>query len=65
MTVNLKPPDSSLADYTARRRAFMVTLNVTNPTPRERLDCMRRWMEANSPYGPSEKLANLMRALKE
>lgn len=61
--MKLKPPDSSLADYVARRRAFMVTLNATNPTPRERLDCMRRWMEANSPYSPSEKLENLRRAL--
>lgn len=43
----------------------MITLNASNPTPRERLDCMRRWMEANSPYSPAEKLANLMRALKE
>ena len=61
----LKPPDSSLADYVARRRAFMLTLNATSPTPRERLECMRKWMEANSPYSPAEKLANLNRALME
>lgn len=63
--MNLKPPDSSLADYVSRRRAFMLTLNATKPTPRERLDCMRRWMDANSPYSPSEKLANLMRAFRD
>jgi hypothetical protein len=63
--VNLKPPDSSLADYVSRRRAFMLALNSTNPTPRERLDCMRKWMEANSPYSPEEKMANLMRAFKD
>jgi hypothetical protein len=63
--MNLKPPDSSLADYVARRRDFMLTLNATGPTPRQRLDCMRKWMEANSPYGAAEKLANLKRALFE
>lgn len=63
--MKLKPPDSSLADYVSRRRAFMLTLNASNPTQRERLDCMRRWMETNSPYSPEEKLANLMRALRE
>jgi hypothetical protein len=63
--MNLKPPDSSLDDYVARRRAFMVTLNATEPTPRERLQCMKRWIDANSPYSPEEKLANLMRALRE
>ena len=65
MTMKLKPPDSSLADYVARRRAFMLTLNASNPAPRERLDCMRQWMEANSPYTATEKMANLMRALFE
>jgi hypothetical protein len=63
--MKLKPPDSSLEDYVARRRAFMITLNASQPTPRERLDCMRTWLEANSPYGASEKLANLKRALFE
>jgi hypothetical protein len=63
--MNLKPPDSNLADYVARRCAFMLALNATNPTPRERLDCMRKWMEANSPYSPEEKLTNLVRAFKD
>lgn len=63
--MKLKPPDSSLADYVSRRRAFMLALNATSPTPRERLDCMRKWMEANSPYSPAEKLANLMRAFRD
>ena len=63
--MKLKPPDNSLADYVSRRRAFMLALNATNPTPRERLDCMCKWMEANSPYSPAEKLANLRRALME
>jgi hypothetical protein len=63
--MKLKPPDSSLADYVARRRAFMVTLNATEPTARERLVCMKRWIDANSPYSPAEKLANLRRALME
>ncbi len=63
--MKLKPPDSSLDDYVARRRAFMVTLNATEPTPRERLECMKRWIDANSPYSPAEKLANIMRALRE
>lgn len=63
--MKLKPLDSSLADYVERRRAFMVTLNATDPTPRERLECMRKWIDANSPYSPEEKLANLRRALFE
>lgn len=63
--MRLKPPDSGAADYVARRRSFMVTLNAAGPTPRERLDCMRQWLEANSPYSPEEKLANLKRALME
>jgi hypothetical protein len=63
--MKLKPPDSSLDDYVTRRREFMLALNATNPTTRERLDCMRRWMEANSPYSPAEKLANLMKALRD
>jgi hypothetical protein len=54
-----------MEDYVSRRRSFMLALNATNPTPRERLDCMRKWMEANSPYSPEEKLANLMRAFKD
>lgn len=63
--MKLKPPDSSFADYKERRRAFMLALNATNPTPRERLDCMRKWLEANSPFSPEEKLANLVRAFKD
>jgi hypothetical protein len=63
--MNLKPPDGSLEDYVARRRAFMLALNATNPTPRERLDCMRKWLATNSPFSPEEKLANLTRALME
>jgi hypothetical protein len=63
--MNLKPPDSSLDDYVTRRRTFMLALNASNPTPRERLDCMCRWMEANSPYTAAEKLENLVKALRE
>lgn len=63
--MKLKPPDSSWADYVARRRAFMLALNATAPTPRERLDCWRKWLEANSPLSPAEKLANLKRAFLE
>lgn len=63
--MNLRPPDSSFADYKERRRAFMLALNATNPTPRERLDCFRKWTEANSPFSPEEKLANLMGAFRD
>jgi hypothetical protein len=63
--VKLKPPDSSLDDYVARRRAFVATLNATEPTPRERLECLKQWIDANSPYTAAEKLANLRRALFE
>jgi hypothetical protein len=63
--MKLNPPDSSLADYVERRRAFMHALNATNLTPRERLDCIKRWLETNSPYSAGEKLANLRRALEE
>lgn len=63
--MKLRPPDSSLADYIERRRAFMLALNVTNPTMKERLECWRKWMDANSPYSATEKLANIRRALFE
>lgn len=63
--MKLKPPDSSLDDYVARRRAFVLALNATEPTPRERLECFKRWTDANSPYSATEKLANLRRALFE
>lgn len=63
--MKLKPPDSSLADYVARRRAFCQALNVTEPTPRERLECFKKWVDANSPYSAAEKLANLRRAIFE
>lgn len=63
--MKLKPPDSSLADYVARRRAFCAALNATEPSPRERLECMKRWIDANTPYTATEKLANLKRALFE
>lgn len=63
--MNLKPPDSSLDDYRARRRAFMLALSATGPTPSERLECMKRWIDANSPYTAAEKLENLRRALME
>lgn len=63
--MNLKPPDSSLSDYVDRRRDFVAALNATEPTPRERLECLKRWIDANSPYTAMEKLANLRRALFE
>jgi hypothetical protein len=63
--MRLKPPDSSWADYVERRREFMLALNATNPTMKERLECWRKWMDTNSPLSPSEKLANLRRALFE
>ena len=63
--MRLKPPDSSFADYVARRQAFMLELNATNPTPRERLDCFRRWIDENCPLSARERLANLNRALFE
>jgi hypothetical protein len=55
-------PDTCLEDYTARRRAFVATLPAE---PKERLRLFKEWTDANSPYSPSEKLANLMRALFE
>ena len=63
--MHLKPPDSSWADYVERRRQFMLALNATNPTMKERLECWRKWMTANSPLSATEKLANLKRALFE
>lgn len=63
--MRLKPPDSSWADYVERRRQFMMALNATSPTPKERLECFKRWTDANSPLTASEKLQNLIRALKE
>jgi len=63
--VRLKPPDSNFADYELRRRTFMLALNATEPTPRERLECLHRWLGANSPLSSVEKLANLKRALFE
>jgi hypothetical protein len=63
--MNLRPPDSSFSDYKDRRRAFMLALNATGPTARERLDFMRKWIDANSPFSPEEKLANLMRAFRD
>ena len=63
--MKLKPPDSSWADYVDRRRQFMLALNATNPTMKERLECWKKWMDANSPLSASEKLANLRRALFE
>lgn len=63
--MRLKPPDSSWDDYVARRRTFMLELNATDPTPRERLECFKRWTDANSPLSASEKLANIRRALFE
>lgn len=63
--MKLKPPDSSLNDYVARRRKFVLAINATGATPRERLDYLRKWVKANSPYNATEKLANLKRALFE
>ena len=63
--MHLHPPDTSLSDYVTRRRAFMLVLNATNPTPRVRLECLRKWLDKNSPYSPEEKLANLTRAFRE
>jgi hypothetical protein len=53
-------PDTCLEDYTARRRAFVATLPHE---PKERLRRLKEWTDANSPYSPSEKLANLRKAL--
>jgi len=60
--MKLNPQDATFDDYVARRRAFVATL----PTePKERLRLFKEWTDANSPFSPSEKLANLMRALFE
>lgn len=59
----LRPPDSSLADYKARRSAFVKTLR--GKSAKERLAALRGWLDANSPYSPEEKLANLARAFRE
>jgi hypothetical protein len=61
--MNLKPPDSSLADYQERRSAFLKTLHGT--TPQQRFAALKEWIDANSPYSQAEKLANLRAALRE
>lgn len=64
--MHLRPPDSSFADYKERRALFMKALVADTPGRlRERADRMRVWLEANSPFNPEEKLANLFAALKE
>jgi hypothetical protein len=63
--MKFKPPDSSWADYVERRRQFMLALNATNPTMKERLEFWKKWMDANSPLSATERLVNLRRALFE
>lgn len=64
--MKLRPPDSSLADYKERRAAFMKNLVAETPNDLPaRLARMRAWLEANSPFSPEEKLANLMRAFRD
>jgi len=60
--MKLHPQDASFDDYVARRRAFVATLPAE---PKERLRLFKEWTDANSPFSPSEKLANLKRALFE
>lgn len=64
--MKLRPPDSSFADYKERRAAFMKNLVAeTQGNLPARLDGMRKWLEANSPFSPEEKLANLERAFRD
>jgi hypothetical protein len=61
--MKLRPPDSSFQDYKDRRAAFMKNLIAETPNNLPaRLARMREWLEANSPFSPEEKLANLVRA---
>jgi hypothetical protein len=64
--MHIRPPDSSFADYKARRSAFMKALVADTPGDlRARCDRMKVWLDANSPFSPEEKLANLLRAFKD
>lgn len=64
--MKLRPPDSSFQDYKDRRAVFMKNLIAeTEGNLPARLAGMRAWLEANSPFSPEEKLANLMRAFKD
>lgn len=64
--MKLRPPDSSFADYKMRRAAFMKDIIAdTQGRLRDRADRMKTWLDANSPFSPEEKLANLVRAFKD
>jgi hypothetical protein len=54
-------PDTCLKDYEARRAEFVKSLPTDSP--KKRFAELKKWTDANSPYSPSEKLGNLMRAL--
>lgn len=61
--MRFKRADKSKADYERRRRAYFKHLCATMPANKERAELMMEWMRENSPYEPSEQLANLRRAL--
>lgn len=61
--MKLRPPDSSLADYHERFTALAKELRTRGVPPRERLVVLREWASRNSPFSPTEKLANLSAAL--
>jgi hypothetical protein len=60
------PPDTCLADYKARRTAFVHDLIEQFPDDmKERAIRLRAWMAENSPYTDAERLDNLARFLLE
>jgi len=54
--MKLKPPDSSLADYVGPASRILSGAQCDGATPRERLECFKKWVDANSPYSAAEKL---------
>lgn len=55
---------ATLDEYKAHRRAFIERLKAeTQGDLKERARRLKEWCDTYSPYSPSEKLANLMRAL--
>ena len=60
------PPDTCLADYQARRSAFIKQLVADTPDDMQaRADGFCAWIDENSPYDYYEKLRNLKQALTE
>jgi hypothetical protein len=48
------PPDTCLADYEKRRRAFLKELIASTPNVTVRAKEFRRWIDENSPYSDAQ-----------